>query len=117
MEVKGHTIIMATKDNDKAMQSFYVNKLGFKKNQMGGITAGDLNIFFDRHNKAAKKALEPFRSMPTFTVVNIQKTYKDLVKKGVKFVRKPGKEEWGGWFATLVDPDGNYIQIFELPEE
>ena len=117
MEIKGYTLIQATKDNDEVMGKFYTEVLGFTKNEMGGYTLGGLNVFFDRHSKAAVKALESFRCMPTLEVADIQETFKDLKDKGVNFVRTPSQEEWGGWFATLVDPDGNYLQIFQKPKD
>ncbi|HSX39853.1 MAG TPA: VOC family protein [Candidatus Saccharimonadales bacterium] len=113
MKVSNTTLIIATANNDKAMGTFYSKKLGFKKNKNGGWENANISVYFDRHNKAAKKAIEPFRVMLTLAVDDIEKAYKELKKKGVKFVRTPAKEEWGGWFATFKDPDGNYLQIFQ----
>ena len=31
------------------------------------------------------------------------------------FTRPPEQEPWGGWVATLADPDGNTLQLFQLP--
>lgn len=116
MNVKSHTLMIATKDNDEAMGKFYTEVLGFMKNDFGGYDLGGLSVFFDRHSKAAVKALEPFRVMITFSVDDIQDAYNELKGKGVEFVREPASEEWGGMFATFVDPDGNYLQIFQMPE-
>jgi uncharacterized glyoxalase superfamily protein PhnB len=54
--------------------------------------------------------------MITISVENLKETTEELKSKGVKFVRELGKEEWGGMFSTLEDPDGNYIQLFEMPQ-
>jgi len=27
----------------------------------------------------------------------------------------PEREHWGGWIATLQDPDGNILQLLQLP--
>jgi predicted enzyme related to lactoylglutathione lyase len=35
---------------------------------------------------------------------------------GVTWLVEPERRE-AGWFGTLVDPDGNYIQIIELAPE
>jgi uncharacterized glyoxalase superfamily protein PhnB len=113
MKVKSSTLIVATKDNDEAMGKFYQEMLGFKKNAAGGYERGKIAVFFDRHDKAAPQALEPFRIMITFEVDDIQKAYQELKGKGVKFIRRPEAEEWGGKFATFTDPDGNYLQIFQ----
>ena len=34
---------------------------------------------------------------------------------GVVFTRAPEREEWGGWVATFADPDGNVLQLMQLP--
>jgi uncharacterized glyoxalase superfamily protein PhnB len=31
------------------------------------------------------------------------------------FTRPPEREDWGGHVATLLDPDGNVVQLFQLP--
>lgn len=114
MEIKGHTIIYATKDNDEVMGKFYKDILGCTQDENGLWDLGGLKVGFDRHSKAAVKALEPFRCMVTLTVNDINKSVAELTTKGVKFVRMPEQEVWGGWFATFEDPDGNYIQLLQI---
>ena len=38
-----------------------------------------------------------------------------LTAEGVRFVRPPEREHWGGWVATFEDPDGNLLQLLEQP--
>lgn len=116
MNILNHTLIIATKDNDEAMAKFYIDILGFEKNDFGGYVCGNLAVYFDRHSGASLRAKEPFRVMLTLEVPNINDAYKELKEKGVEFVRQPESEEWGGKFATFVDPDGNYLQLFEMPK-
>jgi predicted enzyme related to lactoylglutathione lyase len=33
----------------------------------------------------------------------------------VEFIRQPEREQWGGWIATFKDPDGNILQLLQLP--
>ncbi len=42
-----------------------------------------------------------------FTSEDVEKTYRELVGRGVKFTEKPTKQPWGGLQAQFVDPDGN----------
>ena len=37
----------------------------------------------------------------------------NLSEKGVKIIRKPEEEEWGGLIATIEDPDNNIIQLLQ----
>lgn len=38
-------------------------------------------------------------------VDDVDGTYKELKKKGVKFVAEPKDQYWGGRTATFIDPD------------
>ncbi|EKD99606.1 MAG: Glyoxalase/bleomycin resistance protein/dioxygenase [uncultured bacterium] len=117
MKIKGYTIIYATKDNDEAMGKFYTEVLGCTKDETTGMyNLNGMLVGFDRHSKAAEKALEPFRCMITLEVEDINNSVEELESKGVKFIRMPGQEFWGGWFATFEDPDGNYLQLFQHGE-
>ena len=49
-----------------------------------------------------------------FLVDNLDEEYRRLVKKGVKFIREPHEEPWGGKQASLRDPDGNLLEITEI---
>ena len=32
------------------------------------------------------------------------------------FIRQPERESWGAIVASLVDPDGTTVRLFELPD-
>ncbi len=53
----------------------------------------------------------------SFAVENIQKTYKELKGKGVKFEGKPEKEEWGGALAHFRDPANNVFTLVQYPPQ
>ena len=40
-----------------------------------------------------------------------------LEAAGVRFIRTGGKEEWGGTISTFLDPDGNYCQLIQYPQQ
>jgi predicted enzyme related to lactoylglutathione lyase len=53
-----------------------------------------------------------------FFVDDLAAEQKRLEAAGVRFVRKEGKEYWGGVISTFLDPDGNYVQLIEFrPQE
>jgi predicted enzyme related to lactoylglutathione lyase len=41
---------------------------------------------------------------------NVEKTYKELKERGVKFLSEPRQEPWGS-FAVFEDPDGNKFML------
>lgn len=53
--------------------------------------------------------------MANFGVDDIDHEYQRLLKEGVEFIRPPEQEHWGGWVATFKDPDGNILQMLQLP--
>jgi len=67
-------------------------------------------------NKSARK-LVGVRTGVSFYVDDIQATYKDLRKKGVKFTLKPRKESWGGILANFEDPDRNKFFLLQMPAD
>ena len=52
--------------------------------------------------------------MVNLGVDDIHKVYDELTSRGVRFVRVPEKEHWGGWVGTFSDPDGNTVQLMQL---
>jgi predicted enzyme related to lactoylglutathione lyase len=45
-----------------------------------------------------------------FVSANVQKTYEELVARGVEFVTPPTKQPWGE-FAMLKDSEGNLVMF------
>lgn len=53
--------------------------------------------------------------MLQFKVEDVDKTYDDLHKKGVKCVNKPhDRKEWSARVAHFRDPDHNLIEIYKM---
>lgn len=51
----------------------------------------------------------------SFEVASAQAAYEDLRSRGAAFSDVPEKQLWGGTLATLQDPFGNELQIYEQP--
>lgn len=58
---------------------------------------------------------DPLRLMVNLTVTDIRSVHARLAREGVVFTRAPEREDWGGWVATFADPDGNILQLMQLP--
>lgn len=58
-----------------------------------------------------KAKLEPGNTGILFTVDgDIERAYRTLKGRGVKFPQPPKKEEWG-WSCVFQDPDGNQFSL------
>ena len=49
----------------------------------------------------------------SFTVADVQQTYRSLAAAGVEFTGAPERQFWGGILATLKDPAGNELQVVQ----
>ena len=76
---------------------------------------GDFRLSIGLHDGVHGEANDPYRIMVNFNVTDIAATYTALRERGVEFIRPPALEEWGGWVATLKDPDGNILQLLQQP--
>ena len=77
---------------------------------------GDLRFNVGRHDRIEGPASDPFRMMPHLGVDDIHAEHRRIASQGVEFIRPPEREHWGGWVATLKDPDGNILQLLQFPD-
>ena len=76
---------------------------------------GDMRLNLGLHDGVKGQTREPYRIMVNLGVEDINAEHQRLREEGVEFIRPPEREGWGGWVATFKDPDGNVLQLLELP--
>ena len=103
----------------RALRDFYVEKLGLvpRADRDGHVDFewGGLRLTIAVHHDVGGPARDPLRVMINFAVEDIEAEYARLREAGVAFSRPPGREPWGGLVATFADPDGNTLQLLQLP--
>ena len=114
-------VIIWTEDVAR-LAAFYRDTLGLPvHSERADFVAFDLphgrRLSIGRHSRVRGRARDPYRIMLNLGVRDIQDAHRALTGRGVTFVREPERELWGGWIATLADPDGNMLQLFQLPPE
>jgi predicted enzyme related to lactoylglutathione lyase len=57
----------------------------------------------------------PVHTGITLDTSDIQELYKRLKASGTKFPNPPKQQEWGGWSADFLDPDGNTLNVVQDP--
>ena len=67
------------------------------------------------HSEVTGETREPVRVTINLGTAHIHDAVRDLTARGVAFVRPPEREHWGGWVASLRDPDGNLVQLLQQP--
>ena len=78
-------------------------------------TFGDTSVLIDGRSDVADQNPDPGRVILNFHVDDARATADHLNALGVTWLVEL-EERAGGLFGTLVDPDGNYVQIIELKE-
>jgi predicted enzyme related to lactoylglutathione lyase len=118
------SILLGTADPHR-LRDWYATVMGAGDNG-GGFTEvtptmfagtfGDTSLLIDGRGDVADKNLEPGRVILNFHVADARATADRLNAVGVTWLVELEQRD-GGLFGTLVDPDGNYVQIIQLTEE
>jgi predicted enzyme related to lactoylglutathione lyase len=102
-----------------AMARFYRDTLGLVprsvKSDFINFDWRGVRLSVGVHDRVAGTNRDPLRVMINLTVADIHAVHERLVGAGVAFTREPAREDWGGWVATFADPDGNVLQLMQLP--
>lgn len=109
-----------TSDNPDRMNAFYRDVVGLPRRADMGEHAYDMGgatLFLDTHSETTGTAREPHRYLLDFFVDDLAAEQRRLEAAGVAFIRKGGREYWGGIISTFLDPDGNYVQLIEFRPE
>jgi catechol 2,3-dioxygenase-like lactoylglutathione lyase family enzyme len=106
------------RDQQRALE-FYTTKLGFRviTDQPFDDTQRWIELGIGRGGAGIVLFTPPGQEnrIGQFTGISlvaddVNKTYKELSAKGVNFVQKPSKADWGT-FAMFADPDGNQFVL------
>jgi len=102
-----------------AMARFYRDRLGLtprtSKPDFINFDWGGVRLSVSVHDGVSGVSRDPLRIMVNFAVDDIRVAHARLLKAGVVFTRPPEAEEWGGQVASFLDPDGNLLQLLQLP--
>jgi catechol 2,3-dioxygenase-like lactoylglutathione lyase family enzyme len=103
----------------EAMARFYRDRLGLtprtSKPDFINFDWGGVRLSVSVHDRVRGASHDPFRIMVNLAVDDIRAVHARLADAGVTFTRPPETEDWGGQVASFLDPDGNLIQLMQLP--
>jgi predicted enzyme related to lactoylglutathione lyase len=112
-------LLWTERDRFEAMARFYRDVLGLSprtsKPDFINFDWAGVRLSLSVHDRVRGTSREPHRVMVNLAVDDIDALHARLAAAGVVFSRPPEREDWGGRVATLSDPDGNLIQLFQLP--
>jgi predicted enzyme related to lactoylglutathione lyase len=112
-------IINMTSENPESMVAFYRGTLELPPAEAGegSFKVGGATLIVDGHSRTSGPSKEPHRFLVDFVVADLAAEKARLESAGVQFIREPQREHWGGLITTFLDPDGNYLQLIEMPKE
>jgi predicted enzyme related to lactoylglutathione lyase len=116
MEISGLGIIINSPDPARLF-AFYRDTVGLPlRPEMGehALAAAGAGVTFDTHDQVGAAAREPARILLNLFVEDAAAERRRMEAQGVTFIRKEGKESWGGIISTFADPDGNYVQLIQF---
>ncbi|MDX6325380.1 MAG: hypothetical protein QOK15_1734, partial [Nocardioidaceae bacterium] len=97
------------------LRTWYTEVLGAQPDPDGFLHFGPVAVLLDERHDVSDTANEPGRVILNYTVPSIASTARRLDEHGVTWVSAVEYRENGGaWFATVEDPDGNYVQLIQL---
>ena len=107
--------------NLETMRRFYRDNLRLPLHSDHGdfvaFRFGEMRLNLGLHDAVQGPANDPYRIMINLGVEDIHAEHRRLASKGVEFLRPPEQESWGGWVATFKDPDGNLLQLLQIPSQ
>ncbi len=120
MPITGFAGVILWTDNLEAMTDFYRDTLGLTPHSVRpyfvAFKLGGLRLSIGEHSDVTGRTREPHRVMVNLETDDIKGDFERLHSQGVRFIRTPEREHWGGWVATFEDPDGNMLQLLEMGE-
>ena len=112
-------LIWTEADRFAAMARFYRDRLGLtprtSRPDFINFDWHGVRLSIGVHDRVRGESRDPLRIMVNLAVDDIGAVHARLATAGVAFTRPPEAEDWGGRVASFLDPDGNLLQLMELP--
>ncbi len=112
-------LIWTERERFDVMARFYRDRLRLtprtSKPDFINFDWGGVRLSVSVHDRVSGVSRDPLRIMVNLAVDDIRAVHARLEKAGVVFTRPPEAEKWGGQVASFLDPDGNLLQLMQLP--
>jgi len=110
--------LLLASDDPARLRDWYATALDAHPDADGFVQFGAVGMLMDKRDDLAPRTVEPGRVILNYHVTDIQAHRRHLDALGVRWISDVEyRGDGGAWFATVVDPDGNYVQLIELTPE
>jgi predicted enzyme related to lactoylglutathione lyase len=110
------SILLASTKPDR-LRAWYERALGVTADADGFLRLGGVGLLVDGRDDVGSAAAEPARVILNLHVDDARGIARHLDAMGVTWLAAlEYRETAGAWFGTVLDPDGNYVQVIELTD-
>lgn len=109
------SILMGSANPDR-LRDWYRTMFGIEADQYGVLDLGGVGLIPDPRDDVDAVNHEPGRTIINLHVDDARAVAVDLDLRGVDWL-VPVEDREFGLIGTLIDPDGNYVQVIELAED
>lgn len=114
-KAKLNSVLLGSADPER-LRTWYREAFAPTVDQNGCLDFDGFGMLIDGRDDVADKSNEPGRVILNLHVSDAEATAEHLRGLGVTWLVEVEEREHG-WFGTLIDPDGNYVQIIQFKEE
>jgi hypothetical protein len=107
--------ILVGSPDPRRLKAWYLEALAPAEDQYGFLDFGGSSVLIDTRDDVSAANPEPGRFVLNFHVADAKATAEHLTGMGVTWLVEVEQRK-DGLFGTLLDPDGNYVQIIQLSE-
>lgn len=111
-----NSLLLGSSDPARLRQ-WYIDALGVQPDADGFLQFGPVAVLVDGRDDVDPRTVEPGRVVLNYNVTDIKRTAQHLDERGETWVAGVEYRDAGLWFATVEDPDGNYVQLIETTPE
>lgn len=104
-------VVLVGSADPARLRAWYAAAFGVCADADGFLDFGTASVLIDKRDVAGHAA-EPGRVILTFTVADLDEAEQRLIDQEVVWVREV-EDTSIGRIGTLVDPDGNYLQVMQ----
>jgi hypothetical protein len=97
------------------LRSWYKAAFAPDQPEHGPLNVGGVLLVFETRTDVGPENPEPGRTIVNFHVEDAHEAEAHLNSVGVTWLAELERRP-SGWFASLLDPDGSYIQIIEFAD-
>ena len=104
-------VVLVGSADPARLRAWYADAFDVSVDADGFLDFGTAAVLIDKRDVGARAA-EPGRMILTFTVSDLDEAESRLIDREVVWIREVESTSIGR-IGTLVDPDGNYVQVLE----